>query len=96
MSEGFSENIIVLTDEEGVEHEFEHLDTIELNEKIYMAFIPAGTPEDIDEPVELTLLRADTDENGEEILSSIEDEDELEMVYNAFLEEAEDEDEIQE
>lgn len=93
MSEEYGANIVSMTDEEGNEHEFEHLDTIELNGNIYLAFVDAGIPDDSEEPVELVLLRADVDESGEEILSSIEDEAELEMVYNAFLEEAEDEEE---
>ena len=90
MSEEYGANIVSMTDEEGNEQEFEHLDTIELNGKIYLAFVEAGIPDDSDEPVELVLLRADTDENGDEILSTIDDEAELELVYNTFLEEAED------
>ncbi len=93
MSEEYGANIVSMTDEEGNEQEFEHLDTIELNGKIYLAFVEAGIPDDSDEPVELVLLRADTDENGVEILSTIDDEAELELVYNTFLEEAEDDEE---
>ena len=88
MSEEYGANIIVLTDEEGVDHEFEHLDTIERDSQIYMAFVPAGVDEDSDEPIELILLKAETDENGEEILSTIDDETELEEVYQAFMDEA--------
>ena len=89
MNEEYGANIVSLTDEEGVEHEFEHLDTLELNDKLYLAFVEAGIPEDSEEPVELIILRADKDENGEEILSSIDDEEELQAVYEAFLEEDE-------
>ena len=91
MSEDFGANIVSLTDEEGVEHEFEHLDTIELNDKMYLAFIEAGADENAEKGIELIILRADADENGEEILSSIDDEEELEAVYNAFLEDDEEE-----
>ena len=89
MNEEYGANIVSLTDEEGVEHEFEHLDTLELNDKLYLAFVEAGIPDDSEEPVELIILRADTDENGEEILSSIDDEQELQAVYEAFLEDEE-------
>ena len=89
MNEEYGANIVSLTDEEGVEHEVEHLDTLELNDKLYLAFVEAGIPEDSEEPVELIILRADKDENGEEILSSIDDEEELQAVYEAFLEEEE-------
>ena len=87
---------VILTDEEGVDHEFEHLDTIELNSQIYMAFVPAGIPEDSEEPVELVLLKADKDENGEDMLSTIDDEAELDAVYQAFMEEAFDEEDEEE
>lgn len=93
MNEDYGANIVVLTDDDGVDHEFEHLDTIEIEGKLYMAFVPAGIPDDSDEPVELMLLRADKDENGEDILSSIEDEGELDAVYQAFMEEAFEDDE---
>ena len=89
MNEEYGANIVSLNDEEGVEHEFEHLDTLELNDKLYLAFVEAGIPDDSEEPVELIILRADKDENGEEILSSIDDEEELQAVYEAFLEEEE-------
>ena len=89
MNEEYGANIVSLTDEEGVEHEFEHLDTLELNDKLYLAFVEAGIPDDSEEPVELIILRADKDENGEEILSSIDDEEELQAVYEAFLEDEE-------
>lgn len=89
MNEEYGANIVSLTDEEGVEHEFEHLDTLELNDNLYLAFVEAGIPDDSEEPVELIILRADKDENGEEILSSIDDEEELQAVYEAFLEDEE-------
>ena len=89
MNEEYGANIVSLTDEEGVEHEFEHLDTLELNDKLYLAFVEAGIPDDSEEPVELIILRADKDENGEEVLSSIDDEEELQAVYEAFLEDEE-------
>lgn len=96
MSEEYGADIVILTDEEGVDHEFEHLDTIELNSQIYMAFVPAGIPEDSEEPVELVLLKADKDENGEDMLSTIDDEAELDAVYQAFMEEAFDEEDEEE
>lgn len=92
MSEEFSSNFITLTDEDGNEFELEHLDTIEYNGKVYMAFFPLVETEDgetTDEAAEedygLILLRVD-EEDGEELLSVIEDEDELDAVYNEFME----------
>ena len=88
MNNEFGANIVTLTDDENNEHEFEHLDTIELNSNIYLAFVEAGIPEDSEEATEIIILRLDKDENGEEILSTIDNEEELETVYNAFMEEA--------
>ncbi len=93
MSEDFGANIVVLTDDDGVDHEFEHLDTVEIEGNIYMAFVPAGIPDDSEDPIELVILKADKDENGEDILSTIDDEAELEAVYQAFMEDAYEEDE---
>ena len=41
MSEENKSNYVILTDEEGNEKEFEHIDTLEDNGTVYMAFIPA-------------------------------------------------------
>ena len=46
--------IVVLTDENGVEKEFEHIDTIEDNNEIYMAFIP--TELDLEERAGVVIL----------------------------------------
>ena len=90
MSEEFSPNIVVLTDE-GNDLEFEHLDTIEYEGDLYMAFAPAGIPDDYEDAIELTILQVTKDENGDEILASIEDEDKLQAVFEVFMEDAEDE-----
>ena len=85
MDSKFGGNIITITDEENNEYEFEHLDTIEINSKLYLAFIEADSDEDSEDALETIILRLDKDENGEEILSTIDDEDELEVAYNAFM-----------
>ncbi|MCD8144848.1 MAG: DUF1292 domain-containing protein [Oscillospiraceae bacterium] len=92
MSEEYGSNFITLTDEDGNEFELEHLDTIEYNGKVYMAFFPLVETEDgetTDEAAEedygLIILRVD-EVDGEELLSVIEDEDELDAAYNEFME----------
>ena len=74
------ENIIVLTDEEGNEHEFEVLDILEIDDSEYAILLPV---EDNDEE-EAIILRIGLDENGEEILYEIEDDDEWEMVAETW------------
>ena len=67
---------IFLEDEFGNEKEYEHLDTFELNNNYYAAFI------DIDEE-ELELFKVEK-ENDEDVFIRIEDEYELNMVYEEF------------
>lgn len=93
MDNKFGADIISLTDEEGNEYEFEHIDTIELNGKMYLAFTEADAGNDDENVSEIIILRLDKDENGEEILASVDDEAELEAAYEAFMDEALDEDE---
>ncbi len=98
MSEEFSSNIITLTDDDGNEFELEHLDTIELNGRIYMAFFPlVGTedgvnPDNAEEEYGLIILRLDQID-GEEFLVPVEDEGELDAAYNEFMESLFDEEE---
>ncbi len=95
MSEEYGANFITVTDDEGNEFELEHLDTMELNGTTYMAFFPAVTEEEQEQDEDLGLIFMKVIvENGEELLSTLDSDEEAEMVYNAFMEELfEDEDE---
>jgi uncharacterized protein YrzB (UPF0473 family) len=85
MSEEYGSDFITLTDEDdGTEHVLEHLDTLDFEDKVYMAFTPAEADADAEE-TEIIILRAE-DEEGEEMLVTIEDEAELDRVYSAFME----------
>lgn len=83
----FTPDLLTLTDEEGNEQSFEILDTIELDEQNYFALAPFyDNPEDmLADSGEFVILKAVT-VDGEEMLSSIEDEDELDRVGEIFLE----------
>lgn len=91
MSEEFGPDFITLTDEDGNEFELEHLDTMELNGETYMAFLPAEY-EDADPSKELEeddlglIILKVVQENGEEQLSTLDSEEELESVYEQFME----------
>lgn len=93
MSEAYGPDFITLTDEDGNEFELEHLDTLEIGGQTYMAFLPAEYEEDEQDPsreleeddLGLIILKA-IEENGEEQLSTLDSEDELEMVYERFME----------
>jgi len=92
MGEEFGANFVTITDEDGNELELEHLDTIEYNGQVYMAFFPAEmddeTAADVPDEDEMGLIILKViEENGEEILSTLDSEEELEAVYEKFMEE---------
>ena len=80
MSEEFGPDFITVTDEDGNEFELEHLDTLEYNGQTYMAFFPA-----VDEEYGLVILKV-IEADGEEQLSTLDSEEELELVYQQFME----------
>ncbi|MEG2000889.1 MAG: DUF1292 domain-containing protein [Evtepia sp.] len=95
MDENYGPNFITVTDENGEEMELEHLDTMEFKGQTYMAFFPAvpeGTEVD-EEELGLIILKV-IEENGEEILSTPDSDEELTDVFEYFMENLlEDEDE---
>ena len=57
---------------------------MDYNGKSYTAFLPADMAED-DPDYGMIILRSQPDENGEEIYESIDDDDELQDVYEHFM-----------
>ena len=95
MDNNFGSDFMTIMDEDGTEYELEVLSTLEYNGFTYLAVIPAGSEED--EDLEVSILKS-IEEDGEPILCAIEDEEELQGVYDLMMEEmyAEDEDEDEE
>lgn len=91
MSENFGSDFITIVDEDGVEYELEVLTTLEYNDCTYLAVIPASD-EDDEISDELSILKT-VEEDGEEILSVIEDDQELETVYEMIMDRLYEEDE---
>ena len=89
MSEDFGPNIVtVIDDETGEQLELEFIDALEHNGVVYRAFFPVVDEEDESEDEEeygLIILKAET-VNGEEMLVQIESEDEINAVYDLFME----------
>ncbi len=92
MSEHFGDDIITITDEDGVEYVLEVLATLEIDDNEYYALVPVTTEEDEDEELEVSILKV-VEEDGEEILCAIEDEKELDRVYEIMMDEIFKEDE---
>ena len=81
-----------LTDEEGNNFKLEYVDELELDGQRYRVFLPTDMDEE-DPDYGLILLRVVT-EGSEELLDSIDDEEELQRVYEAAMEQLfDDEDE---
>ena len=85
MSEEYGPDFVSVTDDDGNEFELEHLGTLEYKGGEYMAFVPADMDED-DEDFGLILLRV-IEQDGEQLLADIDDEQELNEVYEQFMEE---------
>lgn len=90
MSEDFGSDFMTIVDEDGSEYELEVLSTLEYNGATYLAVIPAGTEEGQD--LEVSILKS-VEEDGESILCAIEDEQELEAVYELIMQELYEEEE---
>ena len=93
MSEEYGPDFVTLTDEEGNDIDLEYIDTIEYNGNVYMAFFPVietdedsadGAEDELEE--ELIILRVAPGENGEDDLVTVDDESELDEVYDKFME----------
>ena len=82
----FGPGLLTLVDDEGVEHQFEVIDTLEIEDDRYIALIPVyDDAEDAEEDDgELILLKSEM-EGEEEFLVAIEDEEEFNKVSEIFL-----------
>lgn len=80
-------DLLTLVDEEGVEHEFEIVDSAELDGQEYLALVPVpkDAQEALDDSAELVILKVVVEEE-EEILEAIEDEEEFDRVGDFFTE----------
>lgn len=88
MSDTFGPDFVTITDEDGNDIELELVDALEHNGQTYMAFFPASETEgeaDDSEDNGLVILKT-VEENGEELLSTLDSDEELNEVYNLFME----------
>ena len=84
MSEDYGSDFITIIDDDGQEFELEVLDTMDYKGQTFTAFLPANMDED-DPDYGIVILRSVIDENGDELFESIDDDDELQDVYERFM-----------
>lgn len=82
MTDEYGSDFITITDEDGNEFEVEVLSTMEYNGASYMAVIPADGEDDL--RLEVSILKS-VEEDGEPLLCAIDDEAELQAVYDLVM-----------
>ena len=85
MSDDFGSTFVTISDDDGNQYELEHLDTIEYGDDLYMAFLPTEPDENGNQPTEMVILKV-VEENGEQEFETIDDDELMEKVYEAFME----------
>lgn len=97
MSEEYNPDIISLEDDDGKEYTFEVLDRIETDDARYVALLPVydDPKKMLDDSGELVILRV-VEENGEEFFEDIDNDDEYDMIADAFTDRLQDVFEIEE
>ena len=87
MAEEYGPTFITVTDEDGREIVLEFIDALEYNGQQYQAFFPAETEgEDEDDPDNGLVILKVIHEDGEDLLSTLDSDEELDAVYERFME----------
>ena len=87
MSEEFGPTFITVTDEDGKELVLEFVDTLEHNGQTYQAFFPAETEgENEDDPDNGLVILKVIHEDGEDLFSTLDSDEEIDTVYELFME----------
>ena len=83
--EEYQPDLMTLEDEDGNEFDLELLDTIEFEGQTYCVFVPADIENmDVNDPDYGLIFLKSREENGEELFDSVDDDDELDRVYEYY------------
>ncbi len=94
MDNAFGDNLVSITDEDGNEYTLEELMVMDYNDQTYVLYLPAYMQEDDPDYGFIILKREECD--GEVELLTVDDDQELEDVYEMFMTHlAEDEEEAE-
>ena len=91
MKDDFGNDFISISDDDGNTYELEHIDTIEVDDEYYLAFLPADMDKDSEDYgfVILKMIEGEGDEN----YFVVPDDDVIDDIYDRFMERLYDEDE---
>ena len=92
MEDQYGSDFMTIVDEDGTEFELEVLTSIEYNGATYLAVIPAVDAEE-EADLEISILKSVEEEEGEPILCAVEDEQELQAVYELIMDQLYEEEE---
>ena len=97
MADEYNPDIIFLEDDNGKEYTIEVHDRIETDDSRYIALLPVydDPKKMLDDNGELVVLRV-VEDNGEEYFEDIDDDDEYDMIVDAFADRLQDLFEIEE
>ena len=95
MSDEFGPTFITVTSEDGEELTLEFIGALELNGTEYQAFFPTESEDDEapGDPDSGLIIMKVIHENGEDLLSTCDTDEELQAAYEAFMEELYDDEE---
>lgn len=91
LNEDYNPDIVTLSDDDGKEYTFEILDAVESDTGRYLALLPVfeDAQKFLDDSGELVIVKV-LEENGEEYFTEIEDDEEYEMIADAFVDRLQD------
>jgi hypothetical protein len=94
MSDEFGPTFVTVSDEDGKELVLEYVASIELEGQEYRAFFPTESEdEDVENPDNGLIILKVIQENGEELLSTCDGEEELDRAYEEFMQQLFDDEE---
>lgn len=79
--ETYEPDLLTLSDEDGNEQEFEIIDSLEIGDDFYYALVPVTDENSLtSDDGDLVILKVVTEDTGEEILATIDDDEEYDKV----------------
>ena len=86
MAGEYGNDIVTLTDERGVELQFEHFGSVEMDGTVYVGLIEIfdDPQKQLESDGTLFILKSIEDDSGEDVLVTIDDDDELKRVSKVF------------